>query len=48
MKYCRRRRERFVGARGVKNVIRKLTEFTNLGSSGLTDTELTTRKPTWD
>ena len=44
----KKREEVFVGARGVKDSTRKPTEPTNLSSYGLTETELTKRKPSWD
>jgi hypothetical protein len=42
-----RRGGRIVGAKGVKDTIRKPTETTNLGPWELLGTELTIREPAW-
>lgn len=43
-----KRERRILGARGAKEITRKPTESTKLGSSGLTKTELPTRDLAWN
>ena len=45
---CGREGGKNVGARGVKDTIRKPTESTNLGSQVLTEVDSITKEPTWD
>ena len=43
-----KRGERIIGARGIKNAIRKSTESTNMDSQRLTEIKPTTSEPAWD
>jgi hypothetical protein len=46
-KSCRRLEGRIVGARGVKDSIRKCAKSTNMGSWGFTETDPTIWGPSW-